>query len=475
MTPWLLRGLLNSGLSMNSWRLIFGVFLVLHSSHAWALHTAIVGAGLSGLTAAYRLNNFGMKIAIFEAQKHSGGRVRTKEIPELDLAVEEGGTFVDSNHGPLINLTKELSIDLVRVIKDDAPLNYQVVNNKLSFSHDNFERFHETLAMLQAVDHDDVGDIVASDYLERIKAPQELVILLNLITQNEYGVDLEAIRVCELFDIISLDFERRYFSIDGNLGDEAFIIKNGGRDLISKLSNSLQDNLKFEHVLTAISEHDNFYTLSFKTPEGIQDIQTKRVIITLPLDVLKNIEINLKNFPRYLLDYIHERPTGRNFKIWLFFKKPWWRDIAYGRSFNLITNNYWIWDNSDDLQGYNNFGLTAFVGGSNAERASAMSDEEIAREVLKALELVSPGCKEYYITTKRGHEWHKDCFALGSYTGLRSLNNADYEYARAQQEPYYQGVFFAGAAWDQESEGFMNGAVKTGERAALWARDQESQ
>ena len=64
-------------------------------NQAWALHTAIVGAGLAGLSAAHRLSKFGIAASVFDAQRQMGGRVRTTEIPELNLTVEAGGAFIN--------------------------------------------------------------------------------------------------------------------------------------------------------------------------------------------------------------------------------------------------------------------------------------------------------------------------------------------------------------------------------------------
>src|SRR5947209_2983096 len=74
---------------------------------------AILGAGLAGLTAAYRLHQAGIPCEIFEGSERTGGRVLTKYDFNKDaMFCELGGELVDSNHQDLITLARDLSVDI---------------------------------------------------------------------------------------------------------------------------------------------------------------------------------------------------------------------------------------------------------------------------------------------------------------------------------------------------------------------------
>ena len=74
---------------------------------------AIIGAGLAGLTAAYRLHQAGVPCEIFEGSERTGGRVLTKyDFNKDSMFCELGGELVDTNHRDLIALADELGLEI---------------------------------------------------------------------------------------------------------------------------------------------------------------------------------------------------------------------------------------------------------------------------------------------------------------------------------------------------------------------------
>jgi len=70
----------------------------------------IVGGGVAGLTAAYRLQQHGAKPVLFEASDRWGGRMFTKYDFYQGMFCERGGELVDSNHKDLLHLLHEFGI-----------------------------------------------------------------------------------------------------------------------------------------------------------------------------------------------------------------------------------------------------------------------------------------------------------------------------------------------------------------------------
>jgi monoamine oxidase len=68
----------------------------------------IIGAGLTGLLLAYRLQNSGFTFQLLEARNRVGGRIHT--VQSQETPIDMGATWLGSQHQALIELLRELKI-----------------------------------------------------------------------------------------------------------------------------------------------------------------------------------------------------------------------------------------------------------------------------------------------------------------------------------------------------------------------------
>ncbi|MEO8072528.1 MAG: FAD-dependent oxidoreductase, partial [Acidobacteriota bacterium] len=89
----------------------------------------IIGAGFSGLAAAYKLKNAGWNVMILEARDRTGGRVFSYSFPNnKNLVCELGGEWVGESHERLKALCKDFSIPLQKHQFDDYLLQNGVIS-----------------------------------------------------------------------------------------------------------------------------------------------------------------------------------------------------------------------------------------------------------------------------------------------------------------------------------------------------------
>lgn len=74
-------------------------------------HAAVVGAGIAGLTAAYRLEQAGWRTTVFEAADHPGGRVET--IARDGFLLDTGATAIAARYPIFTALALELGCEIV--------------------------------------------------------------------------------------------------------------------------------------------------------------------------------------------------------------------------------------------------------------------------------------------------------------------------------------------------------------------------
>jgi monoamine oxidase len=77
---------------------------------------AVVGAGLAGLTCAYRLKQAGLDADVYEASSRIGGRCWS--IHDFDpLVAEHGGELIDQGHTAMRQLAQELGLTLDNLLQ----------------------------------------------------------------------------------------------------------------------------------------------------------------------------------------------------------------------------------------------------------------------------------------------------------------------------------------------------------------------
>ena len=70
----------------------------------------IIGAGATGLMAAYQLSRSGKKVTVIEARDRKGGRINTLKNSSFSSEVELGAEFIHGNLPLTLQVLKEAGI-----------------------------------------------------------------------------------------------------------------------------------------------------------------------------------------------------------------------------------------------------------------------------------------------------------------------------------------------------------------------------
>ncbi|MDP2883771.1 MAG: FAD-dependent oxidoreductase [Ignavibacteria bacterium] len=73
----------------------------------------VVGAGIAGLTAAYRLSKLGVDVTVLEASERVGGRMST--VRRDGYLIDRGAQFLSDGHSVICELISELYEMLGRI------------------------------------------------------------------------------------------------------------------------------------------------------------------------------------------------------------------------------------------------------------------------------------------------------------------------------------------------------------------------
>jgi len=444
---------------------------------------AIVGGGIAGLTAAYRLMKAGVEVHLYEMQTRYGGRMYTKRDFNKDgMFIELGGELVDSNHEDLIALAKELGVEIQPLREGEAGIDFYHYNGKVYTDADVIDAFGP-LSTRIAADVEGIYDekeeftdkarqldaTSLRDYLKDAGATTEpwLLEMLETAYVPEFGRDADLQSSLNLIDFINPDTSEG-FQVFGD-SDEAFRVQGGNDTLPSAVHKSISAGVKLNsgHQLVRIAEEGSKIKLTFRTDAKPVTVSYENVIITIPFTTLRSVEgiYDLKLSDEKKRS-IKEMGFGTNIKIMYGFTEQTWRKPAAGREFFCNGSVYTdlpfqtCWETSRGQKGTSGI-ITNFMGGSLGEQYST----ERLDKFLVELDTVFPGVKSKADGNRIMMNWPQIKTMKGSYS-CPLVGQYTWVYGAAANPELDGHLLFGGEHTSFESPGYMNGGVESGNRVA---------
>jgi monoamine oxidase len=450
---------------------------------------AIIGGGVAGLTAAYRLQAAGASPVLFEASNRWGGRMFTHYDFYQGMFCELGGEFVDTKHEDLQKLGTELGVEMQKLAAegdgDDlyffggtfhtpknmvdpekqsgafAPIAKQIAADadKLTDADENWTAYARKLDQMNL-----------KAYLEQFRGKTEdwAIDLLNVAYIIEYGLETEEQSSLNMVDFITTDLSKP-FQIFGE-SDEVYRIKGGSSELIKALVAALENKIEMKqgYALTALDAKGRQIVTSFDAPGGAHSESFDAVILALPFTRLRQVKgLESLRLGAQKLKCIRELGMGSNAKILQGTTSRVWRSPESGLPApsngtfysDLAFQN--LWDSSRAQTGDAGI-ITDYLGGkaglNDAKSALDAFRAELPKMSAKMAESTDPAAVITWF-------WSVYPFTLGSYASAKTGQYTTLLEVGA--EPALGGrLQFAGEHTSSEFLGFMNGGVQSGNRAA---------
>jgi monoamine oxidase len=467
---------------------------------------AIVGGGISGLSAALTLADAGIGSTVFEAGARVGGRMHTDASGFLDAkghwadgqTSEWCGELIDSGHKTILMLAQRFrlaTVDLLGAQPNSSEDTYFFDGSyyPASQADTDFQPVHQALqgdvqaasypttylintAAGIALDQMSVYDWIESRVPGGHRSP--LGQLLDVAYNIEYGADTTDQSALNLVYLLGYGAKPGNFAIFGK-SDERYHIVGGNERLPAAIAATLPAaSIKLNQRMQAIvANRDGTVSLNLATPAGTVTQTFDRVILTLPFAVLRTLDYRRAGFDDLKVTAITEMGTGRNDKLQLQFDpRIWdgtgaWPGIGNGNTY-ADTGYQNTWEVSRGQAGVSGI-LVDYTGGKVAgsfvisppysDAASNPAVVKYARAFLKQIEPVYPG-----LTAR----WNGK--ATLSVPALDPNLNCSYSYWKVGQyvgfggyEKVRQGnILFAGEHCSQDFQGYMEGGASEGVRAA---------
>ena len=416
----------------------------------------VVGAGFAGLTAAYRLTAAGWNVTVLEARNRAGGRAWSYRFSEApDLVCEMGGEWIGKDHLRILALAKELNVPLEPHAYRVWLLQHEDLHapGTWNFSADSqaaWKRFMDkykrsTEQEKRRLDQYDwwtwLGKIGITDADRRIR---------EIMDSTDYG---ESIRQVSAYVAADEYVDTDY--INPNSTDEMdFHVRGGNSVLIDALAARLAPGaLHLKSPVKAIRQRAGRVTVETTGERFTADA----CIFTAPSTVLNSIQFDPPLSPAKTLA-ADELEYGRIIKSQMLFDRRFWPAEDFSLMSDETSHQYF---HSTQGQPGPRGILCSYAVGDKADVLASQTKADRQAQLMRDLKTVSPDASAALIDTF-DQPWQDDPWAHGAYAMYRP---GQWFRVRPLLEQPHGKVLFAGEHLG-DWQGFMEGAVSTGEIAA---------
>lgn len=411
----------------------------------------VIGAGFAGLAAAYALKQQNVEVIVLESRNRIGGRVFSHTIdPKENLVVELGAEWVGNSHERVRALCDQFKIRLLNN-QFDTHLIYQnqyTKANAWDFSDNWKPKMKALLEGYKKLDETQKIELDSIDwwrYLVNNGCEGKDLVLRELLDSTDFG---ESIRHTSAFTALAT------FAESSEKNEMDLKMQGGNAMLAKKFAEAIgNDNILTGHGVKRIEQKGSVKV----TCENGKTFEADKLICAIPTFAMRNIQWE-PGLPTEQVQAINELQYARINKNAILFKKRFWND----ESFDLITDQtphyfYHATKNQPSQKGV----LISYTIGEKAELVAAQNDEWRKQMLGQTLNPYFPKAKKL-IESQANYYWGTDKISQGAYA-MYGLNQW-FTTRRALQKTFLH-TSFAGehlADW----QGFMEGAVVTGETAA---------
>jgi monoamine oxidase len=436
----------------------------------------IVGAGIAGLTAGYRLFQNGVQVRILEAQNRTGGRMFSQRDRFPGQIVELGGELIDTNHESLRNLAAELGLELDDFNQDDPALARDVWFFKGQRFSDTevVKAFRPIAAKIDETWETVTGETVSykepnngeaidrmsiAEWLDNAGAEGWFRALLDVAYTTEYGLEIDQQSAWNL--LMMIDTNPDPFRVFGE-SDERFHVRGGNDQIPAALARKLEDRIQTGTRLEAINQAaDGTYRCSVRRGETSETLSARHVLLAIPFTLLRQVRIDVE-LPEVKRRAIQELGYGTNAKLMVGFSERIWRTAGRSNGSIMTDLPFQLTYEATRMQPGKPGVLVNFTGGRHGVEIGQGTEAEQAERFAADLERIFPGIAERRSSQVRFH-WPTFQYTQGSYAAYRPGQWTGFGGAEGER---VGNLHFAGEHCSVDFQGFMEGGCETGERAA---------
>jgi monoamine oxidase len=446
---------------------------------------AIVGAGFAGLAAAREVERRGHSAIVLEARDRVGGRAVNEKIGKGEIT-ERGATFVGPTQDHILKLAGKMNVEVFETYNTGENL-YISEGNRLRYSDtgptgtappdptilpdlatvvtqlDEMSKTVPVDAPWQAADAAEWDSQTLESWINDNSVTPQFRALVPIATRPIFGAEPRELSLLfVLFYIASSGnednvgtFERNFNTRDGA---QMFRFIGGSELICRRLARKLDRRVVLDSPVRRIVQDKHGVTVH----SDRLDVRAKRVIVAMPPVLTGKIDYE-PGLPQEREALIDRLPQGTLTKVAAVYDRPFWRDD--GLTGQALYDQGPVNATFDDSPEDGSLGVVfGFVGGDKARAYAPLSKRDRRAAVLANYteffgeQAAKP--RKFIESNWRREQWSRGCPVAIPGPGTLLAHGP------ALRKPVGR-VHWAGTETSNYWNGYMDGAVRSGERAAV--------
>jgi monoamine oxidase len=285
--------------------------------------------------------------------------------------------------------------------------------------------------------------------------------LLDTAYNIEYGAECSQQSSLNMLYLLGFSGQGQ-FRVFGP-SNEKYHVRGGNDQLATGLAGRLSGQISMDSTLVSVKQAPGgTWTVGIKQGSTTRSVTADHLVLALPFSMLRSVDLRKSGFPPLKMTAIDELAMGTNSKLHLQFDARHWNTLGNQGDTYADTGYQNTWEVTRAQPGATGI-LVDYTGGTIGASFGSGTPITRAKQFLAQIEPVLPGITPHWNGRATVDYWAGNPLTLGSYS-----------YWKVGQYTKFVGVereavgscHFAGEHTSIDFQGYLNGAVESGQRAA---------